>query len=223
MARLLGLVAGEAVDLRMSLAEAPAEFAKLGQSNPDGWGLGYFVDGQAEVHKHELPAQGAIPAGQAEIEARSRLFVAHVRRGSRAPRARKNTHPFSLGNWLFAHTGALYPLLEVSVRRLAGRDRPYEGQTDSEALFHLLLSHLYAPAASDRGASRRGDERFPGRPAEGGRNEAEASAAVAAIHEALKPVLADGQFSGLNFLLAGPEALYAFRYAARSADYYSLF
>lgn len=117
-----------------------------------------------------------------------------MRRSSRAPRAVKNTHPFAYGDWLFAHTGALHPLLEVGVRRLVGRERTYEGQTDSEALFHLLLSYL-------EGA---GDP-------------------VAAIDEALRPVLADGQFSGLNFLLANPETLYAFRYAARSADYYSLY
>ncbi len=193
MARLLGLVAREPVDLRVSLADAPAEFAKLGQNNPDGWGLGYFVGNLAQVSKQDLPAQGPIAPEKAASEARSTVFVAHVRRSSRAPRALKNTHPFAHGDWLFAHTGALYPLLEVGVRRMVGRGRTYEGQTDSEALFHLLLSYL-------EGA---GDP-------------------VAAIEEALKPVLADGQFSGLNFLLANPETLYAFRYAARSADYYSL-
>lgn len=211
MARLLGVVAGEAADLRMSVAEAPAQFAKLGQNNPDGWGLGYFVDGKAEVCKHELPAQGGIPPQQAEASARSSLFVAHVRRGSRAPRAARNTHPFSAGGWVFAHTGALYPLLEVAVRRLAGRDRSYEGQTDSEALFHLLLSKLERVHAGDAPALQAGRQR-----------DSATTAEVSAIHEALEPILADGQFSGLNFLLARRELLYAFRYAARSADYYSL-
>jgi glutamine amidotransferase len=175
------------------MAEAPAQLAALGQQNPDGFGLGYIAEGRVEVRKQALPAQGALGAGQGRVETLSDLFVAHVRRSSRAPRALHNTHPFAYGDWLFAHSGALYPLLEVSVRRAAGRQRAYEGHTDSEALFHLLLSHL----------ERTTDP-------------------VASIGDALKLVVAGSQFSALNFLLARGDELYAFRHAARSADYYAL-
>lgn len=193
MARLFGLVSDRPVDFRFSLAEAPARFQAHGQNNPDGWGLGYFREGRAEVRKSALPAQGELPPDEAGTQATSDLFVAHVRRSSRAPRAWKNTHPFTEKGWLFAHTGALYPRLEARVRREAGR-APYEGQTDSEALFRLLLLKL---------------DSHPD-PAQ-------------AIRAALAPLLEDGQFSGLNFLLARQGALYAFRYAARSAGYYSLY
>lgn len=192
MCRLLGVLSREPVDLAVSLREAPRQFAALGQNNPDGWGLGFFDSGQPQVRKHALPARGDIPPEQAGTEARSDLFVMHVRRASRAPRAERNTHPFSQAGWLFAHTGALYPLLEVSVRRMAGR-ASYQGQTDSEALFRLLLANL----------ERQSDP-------------------VEAIRASVRPLIEDGQFSGLNFLLARPDTLYAFRYAARSAAYYSL-
>lgn len=193
MCRLLGLVASQPVDLWFSMAEAPAHFRALGQNNPDGWGLGYFVDGRPEVKKKALPATGEIPPEEAAAAARSDLLMAHVRRSSRAPRAARNTHPFAEGGWLFAHNGALYPLLEARVRREAGRVQ-YQGQTDSEALFRLLLLNL---------------ERHPDPPE--------------AIRATVAPLVEDGQFSGLNFLLARADTLYAFRYATRSAAYYSLY
>lgn len=192
MCRLLGLVASQAVDLCFSMADAPARFRALGQNNPDGWGLGYFLDGRPEVQKNALPAAGEIPAENAAAEARSDLLMAHVRRSSRAPRATRNTHPFAEGGWLFAHNGALFPLLEARVRREVGR-APYQGQTDSEALFRLLLRNL---------------ERHRDPPE--------------AIRATVAPLVEDGQFSGLNFLLAGAGVLYAFRYATRSETYYSL-
>ncbi len=193
MCRLLGLVASQPVDLSFSLLEAPQQFRALGQNNPDGWGLGYFVEGRPEVRKSLLPATGDPVPEEAGAEARSELFIAHVRRSSRAPRAHRNTHPFAEAGWLFAHTGALFPLLEARVRREVGR-APYEGQTDSEALFRLILLNL----------QRHSDP-------------------VAALRATVEPLLEDGQFSGLNFLLARAGTLYGFRYATRSASYYSLY
>jgi len=196
MPRLLGIVASQPVDLSFSLAGAPEHFASRKQNNPDGWGLGWFSGGQPSVRKSALPAGGAVPAEQASAQAHARLFVAHVRRSSRAPRADRNTHPFSAGGWLFAHTGALYPLLEVAVRRQSGRAAAAEaeGQTDSEALFRLLLHHLGRPVNP-----------------------------IQAIRDTVAPIVADGQFSALNFLLARDGELYAFRHAVRSASYYSLY
>lgn len=194
MAGLFGLAAAQAVDLHVSMEDAPACSRSRGENNPDGWGLGWFdPDGQPRVVKHPLPASGEIPAGAASAEACGSLIIAHVRRSSRAPRAERNTHPFLGNGWLFAHSGALYPLLETKVRRETGRVS-YEGQTDSEALFRLLLHRLQAPAGP-----------------------------VEAIRSAVRLAIEDGQFSGLNFILARAGELYAFRYAARSAAYFSLF
>ncbi len=194
MSRLFGLVAARPVDLSFSMQDAPRRFGAQKQNNPDGWGLGWFAGGQACVSKHALPQTGQPPAEEAAAEATSDVFIAHVRRSSRAPRSPKNTHPFASNGWLFAHSGALYPLLETAVRRQAGRGAPYEGQTDSEAFFRLLLANL--AAGSD---------------------------AVEAIRRAVRFVVDDGQFSGLNFLLARDGTLFAFRFAARSSEYFSLY
>lgn len=194
MAGLFGLAAAQPVDLHVSMKDAPAYFRSRGENNPDGWGLGWFdPGGQPRLVKHPLPPSGEFPAGAASAEACGSVIVAHVRRSSRAPRAERNTHPFLSNGWLFAHSGALYPLLETRVRRETGRVR-CEGQTDSEAFFRFLLHRLQAPAGP-----------------------------VEAIRSAVTLAIEDGQFSGLNFILARAGELYAFRYATRSATHFSLF
>lgn len=196
MCRLFALMATAEVDLEISLLDAPREFHALGQANPDGWGLGFFPQGQEaapSILKQALPAEGELAPEQAEARGEGRLFLAHVRRGSRAPRARHNCHPFTHDGWLFAQNGALFPLLEKWVRSRVGAVK-YEGHTESEALFRWILLNIEKA----------------GRPEEG-------------IRAAVEPLLADRQFSSLNFLLARPNRLYAFRYAARSADYFTLY
>ncbi len=193
MGRLFALVAEAKVGLEISMLEAPARCRALGQLNPDGWGLGFFEDGTPRVLKQALPAQGELTPEQAGGRAEARLFLGHVRRSSRAPRALHNCHPFTHDGWLFAHSGALFPLLEKWVRSRVGRV-PYEGHTDSEAIFRWLLQNIEKASKPEEG-----------------------------IRAAVEPLVADGQFSSLNFLLARPGALYAFRYAVRSADYYSLY
>ena len=45
----------------------------------------------------------------------------------------------------------------------------------------------------------------------------------AGVRAAVAPLVADGQYSSLNFLLARPGELYAFRHATRSLGYYSMY
>lgn len=193
MCRLFGLMAAAPVGLEISMVDAPAQCRALGQLNPDGWGLGFFEDGAPRMLKQVLPAQGELTREQAQGRAEARLFLAHVRRSSRAPRALGHCHPFTHDGWLFAHNGALFPLLEKWVRSRVGAVN-YEGHTDSEAIFRWILQNVEKAARPDEG-----------------------------IRAAVEPLVADGQFSSLNFLLAGPGVLYAFRYAVRSAGYYSLY
>ncbi len=193
MCRLFGLMTSGEVDLEMSLVEAPDHFRALGQNNPDGWGLGFFEEDAPRVLKRNLPPQGELTPEQAQASARSRQFLAHVRRSTRAPRALHNCHPFTHDGWMFAHNGALYPLLEKWVRSRVGAVK-YEGHTESEALFRWLLKNIEKAGGMEAG-----------------------------IRAAVEPLVADGQFSSLNFLLARAGALYAFRYATRSAEYFSLY
>jgi glutamine amidotransferase len=193
MCRLLGLVASGEVSLEMSLMDAPAQFHAQGHTNPDGWGLGWFSGGEPHVLKHELPAKGELSPEQGRGQASGSPLIAHVRRSSRAPRALKNCHPFLHDGWLFAHNGALYPLLEKWVRKSASGAK-YEGQTESEAVFHWLLLSIEKAGSVEAG-----------------------------VRAAVTPMVADGQYSSLNFLLARAGELYAFRQATRSLGYYSIY
>jgi glutamine amidotransferase len=181
------------VELAVSLMDAPPKFHAQGHTNPDGWGVGCFHGGQASVTKHELPQNGELTPEQGSFRGSGSLFVSHVRRSSRAPRAKKNCHPFLHDGWLFAHNGALHPLLEKWVRKSVGAVK-YEGQTESEALFRWVLQSIEKAGGVEAG-----------------------------IRAAIQPLVADGQFSSLNFLLARAGELYAFRYATRSLGYYSMY
>jgi len=193
MCRLFGLMADGDVELAVSMLDSPAKFHAQGHTNPDGWGVGCFHSGRATVTKHELPANGEFTADQGSTRQTGSLFLAHVRRSSRAPRAQKNSHPFQHDGWMFGHNGALHPLLEKWVRKSVGSVK-YEGQTESEALFRWLLQSIEKAGGVEAG-----------------------------IKAAVQPLIADGQFSSLNFLLARAGELYAFRYATRSLGYYSMY
>ena len=193
MCRLFGILASGEVDLKVSLLDAPFQFHSRGHTNPDGWGLGFFRDGEPRMLKHDLPPKGDLSPEQGEGHAASRLLMAHVRRSSRAPRAVQNCHPFTHEGWMFAHNGALFPLLEKWVRKNVGSAK-YEGHTESEAIFRWILINIEKAGSVEEG-----------------------------IATAVTPLIVDGQLSSLNFLLARQDRLYAFRFATRSIDYYSLY
>lgn len=76
---------------------------------------------------------------------RSGLFLAHVRASTFGQVSRSNCHPFTYGEWSFAHNGQISNFAALK-RRLEALlpDELYEvrhGNTDSELIF-LLLMHF---------------------------------------------------------------------------------
>ncbi|MEO0325180.1 MAG: class II glutamine amidotransferase, partial [Myxococcota bacterium] len=71
----------------------------------------------------------------------------HVRKATQGPKTVLNCHPFQYGRWVFAHNGDR-PRFHQAYRRplvaaIAPRLRPFIlGETDSEVLFFLFLTHL---------------------------------------------------------------------------------
>jgi len=193
MSRLFGIVAAKNIRVRFGLGSLTKQSELLKQINPDGWGLGWVGSAGSGVEKRALPVKGSPGVEEHWLEGEGTRFIGHIRRGTRGGRSQRNCHPFLYGGWIFAHSGHLFPKLEAAVRKRLGHVE-LGSETDSEALFRWLLKSFE-----------------PGQPAEQW------------LRQALKPLVDDGEFSSLNFILASDTAFYAFRLCTRSAAFYSLY
>jgi predicted glutamine amidotransferase len=115
-----------------------------GFDHADGWGI-------AAWHGHDLLIQREANAAHLDDDFRaaaSRVeaptVVAHVRRATVGAIQPVNTHPFSHGPWAFVHNGTVPYFEQIRERMLAGMTPLHRsairGETDSEHLFHLILS-----------------------------------------------------------------------------------
>ena len=76
----------------------------------------------------------------------SETVLAHVRKATQGARTVLNCHPFQYGRWTFAHNGDIPGFDQVRgdlLAEVAPRLRRYVlGDTDSEVVFFVFLSHL---------------------------------------------------------------------------------
>ncbi len=125
-------------------------FRARSEHNWDGWGVAWYPDRAVQVIKEPVSAGESrlFSALLGDVEVRSEIFIAHVRRASNprlAPPSYRNTHPFwrELNGkaYVFAHNGSLKPgvgSLDFKARFPLGRFRPVGG-TGSEYVFcHML-------------------------------------------------------------------------------------
>jgi len=117
---------------------------ELGQSNPDGWGLGSYLNSHPVVERQARAAFESQKFRWAAAEVHSRDVMAHVRRATVGRNDVANTHPFQHGDWLLSHNGTLGTFPLIRPRMLEAMSQTHrdaiEGQTDSAHVFHLLLS-----------------------------------------------------------------------------------
>lgn len=115
MCRLFGLSAGEQrVRASFWLLDAPDSLILQSYRNPDGTGLGTFDEaGRPRVEKEPIAAYRDTAFAWEAKERRSSTFLAHLRYGTGAPVAMRNTHPFEMDGRLCAHNGIVgdLPLL----------------------------------------------------------------------------------------------------------------
>jgi len=134
----------------------------------DGYGISWISGGLWRTHKKPIAAfaDSKIPDVDSDI------VLAHLRYIDKAKMelsevreeiSVKNTHPFTYGNWVFAHHGDIFykdreelwryhvsrrePRFQKAIARLYQHISPkhqklIKGDTDSEILFHLFLSIL---------------------------------------------------------------------------------
>jgi predicted glutamine amidotransferase len=201
--RLFGMSAGsEPARATFWLLDAPDSLSAQSHREPDGTGLGWFDDGgKPHVSKQALAAYGDrrfarearevssttfvahVRFAREAREVSSTTFVAHVRFASTGALELRNTHPFEQHGRLFAHNGVVEDLPGLDAH-LGDDLRLVKGDTDSERLFALITREIVA---------RGGD-------------------VAAGIETACAWVAAQLPLYAINFVLAGPDGLWALRY-----------
>ena len=141
MCRLAAFPPGTTFPEAMELAKT------LEGHNVDGVGTAHVVDGQFVVKKFPIPLSQA-------IEKRLDLFnhmphdgwtILHTRLATHGDKTDKNTHPFEIGDYAFAHNG-VWGESEICRFALQGHVT-FNGETDSEVagyFFNLLGPDRFA-------------------------------------------------------------------------------
>lgn len=112
----------------------------------DGWGVAYYVDGAPHITRSPTTAIDCALFQRVSGIVASETVLAHVRRATNGENSVLNCHPFQYGKWVMAHNGDIqdFPKHRTElVQRVAPMLRRYIlGDTDSEVLFFLFLTHL---------------------------------------------------------------------------------
>ncbi len=114
--------------------------------NGDGVGMGWYdQDPDPGQYRETRAAWNDENVKSLARHVRSRLFLAHVRAVTRGTVSRTNTHPFLMGDWLFQHNGDIggFHHLQRALDERLGDPwyQARQGQTDSESMFALALTH----------------------------------------------------------------------------------
>lgn len=152
MGQLLACMTTRADLLQAAVA---AETARLGlpPEKVDGWGVGFFHAGEVLHKKRPMfgDEQLAWPALFEDLD--SSVAIAHVRESTHGSASADNTHPFRMRQWLFAHIGSIAGFDQLRGGILDALpdflQRNIRGDTDSEYLFHLILSFVHDAAQLD--------------------------------------------------------------------------
>lgn len=182
MCRLFGMV-GAGASAEHWLLNASNSMRALGRTNPHGTGVGGFVDGAIRLEKSALAAPDDLVFGHQPWLTQSPTLVAHVRDATVSAPGVMDSHPFAMQGRLFAQNGSIGEIHRVE-DALGDYERLVHGNTDSERYGALLTRHI---------------------------DEADGN-----VEQGIRRTvgwLADNTpMTGINFVLATPDDLYALRY-----------
>ncbi len=152
MCRLYGFTSNEQTKVECTLVQSQNALLlqsrgdRAGTTHSDGWGIGFYENGEPRVEKRTAAAFDDIHFSTTAERVFARTIIAHVRKATVGRLSLANTHPFTVGPWVFAHNGTLQGfgqiepiLLDQTSPALRTRRK---GQTDSELMFLWLLSRL---------------------------------------------------------------------------------
>ncbi|UQN12123.1 class II glutamine amidotransferase [Methylococcus capsulatus] len=150
MCRLYGFRATEPTKVECALVHA--QNALMVQSRRDreglrhghGWGVATYENRLPHVERQAWAAYHSERFRRAAASVRACTVIAHVRHATVGRPLLENTHPFTHGCWTFAHNGTIPRFSEIMLPMLEAMTSEHRaaigGSTDSEHIFHLLLS-----------------------------------------------------------------------------------
>lgn len=147
MGRLIGYMANRSDRLSGVFDQEREAIAPPADSRPDAWGIGFYQGGEV-LHK-KRPREAGDPINWEKVArgVRSDCVLIHFREATVGDYRADNTHPFRMRQWLFAHNGTVEGFPAVRERLVDSLPdflrRNIQGSTDSECIFHLLLSFLH--------------------------------------------------------------------------------
>lgn len=153
MGRLLGYMANRTDRLDDVLRDERGAIAPAGEFQPDAWGIGFYQGGEVLHKKRPKLDEGPIDWDGVARGVRSDCVMIHFRRATVGDFRADNTHPFRMRQWLFAHNGtvegfgAMRQRLTDSLPDFLRRN--IRGSTDSEHVFHVVLSFLHDASQLD--------------------------------------------------------------------------
>jgi predicted glutamine amidotransferase len=146
MCRLFGFRSIIRSQVHRSLVSADNALGVQSERHPDGWGVAYYVGGAPHLVKSAAAAMSDRLFHRVSGVVASETVIAHIRKATHGNLSPVNSHPFQFGAWIFAHNGNLSEFGERREEFLALVDpslrRYILGETDSEVLFYLLLTHM---------------------------------------------------------------------------------
>ncbi|MGB5695796.1 MAG: class II glutamine amidotransferase [Polyangiales bacterium] len=146
MCRLFGFRSVIQSQVHRSLMDADNALGAQSADHPDGWGVAYYVDGAPHITRSPTTAIDCALFRRVSGIVASETVLAHVRRATTGENSVLNCHPFQYGKWIMAHNGDIqdFPKHRAElVQRVAPVLRRYIlGETDSEVVFFLFLTHL---------------------------------------------------------------------------------
>jgi len=191
--RLFGLYANVPVNVAFSFYEAGTSMSELSRRNPDGWGVAWFDGREWHLEKEPWALYESEKAREVARSVRGLIIISHVRRATHGEARYENTHPWIYRGFVFAHNGYLDRERLLRLVRVEYRD--FEGETDSEVLFHLIVQEAL-----------------------------EAGGFVEGVKRVVEKIKREGvHYSSLNFLASDGVKLYVLRYANYNLDYYTLY
>lgn len=146
MCRLFGFRSVINSQVHRSLVSADNALGVQSQRHPDGWGVAYYIGDAPHLIKSSDTALSDHIFQRVSGVVSSETVVAHIRKATQGVLSPLNSHPFQYGRWIFAHNGNLQDFAEHRAELLS-RVHPHFrrfvlGDTDSELLFYLLLTHM---------------------------------------------------------------------------------